>query len=121
MGAAAMVRAQFAAYETWDRATIGPLRADDFTFRNPVDDIDRATYFERRWPAAKYDRKFDWRAANTRRQAANITIAARNIFACMAAKSRISTGILASCQARRADRVHDMDGLRRAENPHSMQ
>lgn len=65
MDSAAMVRAYFAAYENWDRAAVESLLADDFTFKSPVDDIDRATYFERCWPAAKDDRKVDIRTLLT--------------------------------------------------------
>lgn len=48
-----LVRGVFAAYKTADRNAIEQLLSDGFTFTSPYDDhIDRATYFERCWPAA---------------------------------------------------------------------
>ena len=47
-----LARACYAAYETGDRQALEDLVADDFAFWSPQDDgIDRATYFERCWPA----------------------------------------------------------------------
>ena len=47
-----LARACYEAYETGDRQALEDLIADDFAFWSPQDDgIDRATYFERCWPA----------------------------------------------------------------------
>jgi ketosteroid isomerase-like protein len=44
----------FRAYQSADRAAIEALLSEDFTFSSPQDDrIDRATYFERCWPASQ--------------------------------------------------------------------
>ena len=54
------VRRVYDAYRTADRAAIERLLADDFTFTSPYDDhIDRATYFDRCWPAAGTFQAFD--------------------------------------------------------------
>ena len=45
------VRANFAAYESGDRAAVEAILTDDFMFFSPPDPgIDRAAYFERCWP-----------------------------------------------------------------------
>ena len=47
------VKASFSAFATGDRELIERVLADDLTFSAPPDvGIDRATYFERCWPAA---------------------------------------------------------------------
>jgi ketosteroid isomerase-like protein len=52
-GIEAIVRAVFDAYRRRDRAALNEILADDFTFTSPYDDgIDKATYFERCWPAS---------------------------------------------------------------------
>jgi ketosteroid isomerase-like protein len=57
-----LVRDCFAAYETGDRQAIEGLLADDLTFSSPADvGIDRATYFERCWPAAGTLESFDFK------------------------------------------------------------
>jgi ketosteroid isomerase-like protein len=55
------VKACYRAYETRDRDLIEGLLADDLTFSAPPDvGIDRATYFERCWPAAGTTERFDY-------------------------------------------------------------
>jgi hypothetical protein len=57
----ATVRAMYEAYVNHDRAAIEPLLADAFHFTSPLDNrIDRATYFERCWPAGKAIDSFDF-------------------------------------------------------------
>jgi ketosteroid isomerase-like protein len=47
-----LIRGLFAAYESKDRKAVEDLFTDDFRFTSPYDDaIDKATYFERCWPA----------------------------------------------------------------------
>lgn len=56
-----IARALFAAYETGDRGAVEEHLAQDFTFSAPPDvGIDRATYFERCWPAAATTERFDF-------------------------------------------------------------
>jgi len=56
-----IVRDCYAAYETGDRDLVERRLADDFTFSAPPDvGIDRATYFERCWPAAQTTQRFDF-------------------------------------------------------------
>jgi ketosteroid isomerase-like protein len=46
------VRRSYEAYAAGDRAFFERLLSDDFRFWSPYDqDLDRATYFERCWPA----------------------------------------------------------------------
>jgi ketosteroid isomerase-like protein len=48
-----IIRRCFAAYKSKDREALADLFAEDFTFTSPYDDaIDKATYFERCWPAS---------------------------------------------------------------------
>lgn len=48
-----IIRRCFAAYQSKDRKALADLFAEDFTFTSPYDDaIDKATYFERCWPAS---------------------------------------------------------------------
>lgn len=55
-----VVQRCFRAYETAERSIIEPLLTPDFTFTSPYDDhIDRATYFQRCWPAAGTFEKFE--------------------------------------------------------------
>jgi ketosteroid isomerase-like protein len=50
---AGIIRALFAAYMTSDRTAVENAFAADFRFTSPLDDrIDKATYFERCWPAS---------------------------------------------------------------------
>ena len=50
-----IVRALFAAYYNKDRAALDALLTADFRFTSPYDDaIDKATYFERCWPASQH-------------------------------------------------------------------
>jgi ketosteroid isomerase-like protein len=47
-----LARSSYEAYARGDRQALEALLADDFVFWSPQDDgIDRATYFERCWPA----------------------------------------------------------------------
>jgi ketosteroid isomerase-like protein len=56
---AELARALYRAYETGDRELLERLIADPFEFWSPRDDgIDRATYFERCWPAHELHRHF---------------------------------------------------------------
>jgi ketosteroid isomerase-like protein len=56
-----IVRDNFRAYETGDRALVESLLAEDFTFSSPADvGIDRARYFERCWPNAGNLASFDF-------------------------------------------------------------
>jgi ketosteroid isomerase-like protein len=56
-----LARASYEAYETGDRRALEDLIADDFRFWSPQDDgIDRATYFERCWPAHETLAAFDF-------------------------------------------------------------
>ena len=49
-----VVREIFAAYESGDRSVVERSLAEDFAFSAPPDvGIDRATYFERCWPASE--------------------------------------------------------------------
>ena len=51
---AGIIRAMFAAYRDKTRKVVEDTLADDFTFTSPYDDaIDKATYFERCWPASE--------------------------------------------------------------------
>ena len=55
----ALARACYRAYETGDREAIEALVAQDFAFWSPQDDgLDRATYFERCWPASEQHASF---------------------------------------------------------------
>jgi ketosteroid isomerase-like protein len=48
-----IIRALFAAYRANDRNAVENSFTADFTFTSPYDDeIDKATYFERCWPAS---------------------------------------------------------------------
>jgi ketosteroid isomerase-like protein len=48
-----IIRALFAAYRANDRKAVEDSFAADFTFTSPYDDeIDKASYFERCWPAS---------------------------------------------------------------------
>jgi ketosteroid isomerase-like protein len=48
-----VIRALFAAYRANDRKAVEDSFAGDFTFTSPYDDeIDKASYFERCWPAS---------------------------------------------------------------------
>jgi ketosteroid isomerase-like protein len=48
-----IIRALFAAYRANDRKTVEDCFTTDFTFTSPYDDgIDKASYFERCWPAS---------------------------------------------------------------------
>ena len=54
-----LARQCYRAYETWDRALLERLLAEDFVFSSPRDDsIDRGTYFERCWPNSGNIRNF---------------------------------------------------------------
>lgn len=56
-----LARDAYGAYESGDRRVIEELLTDDFTFYSPPDPgIDRATYFERCWPAAQTTERFDF-------------------------------------------------------------
>ena len=49
-----IIRAMFAAYRDKNRNVVEETLADDFRFTSPWDDaIDKATYFERCWPASE--------------------------------------------------------------------
>jgi ketosteroid isomerase-like protein len=53
------VRDCYRAYETGDRSLVEQHLSEDFTFSAPPDvGIDRATYFERCWPAAETTEAF---------------------------------------------------------------
>lgn len=57
-----LARASYEAYETGDRQALEDLIADDFRFWSPQDEgIDRATYFERCWPAHETLAAFDFK------------------------------------------------------------
>ena len=57
---AALARACYESYETGDRDALERLIADEFEFWSPQDDgIDRATYFERCWPAHELHHRFE--------------------------------------------------------------
>jgi ketosteroid isomerase-like protein len=56
------VRDCYRAYETGERRLVEQHLAEDFTFSAPpYVGIDRATYFERCWPAAETTEAFDFR------------------------------------------------------------
>ena len=57
-----LVRSCFAAYETGERRLVEQHLSHDFTFSAPPDvGIDRATYFERCWPAAETTEAFEFK------------------------------------------------------------
>lgn len=54
-------RAVYEAYASGDRGIVEGALSEDFTFYSPPDPgIDRATYFERCWPNAKWLDAFDF-------------------------------------------------------------
>jgi ketosteroid isomerase-like protein len=56
-----IVKACYDAYVTGDRAAIDRHLAEHFVFSAPPDvGIDRATYFERCWPASQTTERFDY-------------------------------------------------------------
>ena len=56
-----VVRDCYRAYETGDRSVVERILTDDFTFSAPPDvGIDRATYFERCWPASETTQAFEF-------------------------------------------------------------
>ncbi len=56
-----VVRDIYSAYESGDRSVVEENLAEDFVFSAPPDvGIDRATYFERCWPAAKTITAYDY-------------------------------------------------------------
>jgi ketosteroid isomerase-like protein len=55
-----LTREIYGAYESGDRRVAEELLTDDFTFYSPPDPgIDRATYFERCWPASQPIQSFE--------------------------------------------------------------
>jgi ketosteroid isomerase-like protein len=57
-----VVRDVYGAYESGDRSIVERNLSDDFIFYAPPDvGIDRATYFERCWPAAETTEAFEFR------------------------------------------------------------
>jgi ketosteroid isomerase-like protein len=57
-----LARASYEAYQSGDRQALEDLIADDFAFWSPQDDgIDRATYFERCWPANETLEEFEFK------------------------------------------------------------
>ena len=57
-----VVRDVYAAYESGDRGVVERHLADAFTFSAPPDvGIDRATYFERCWPASETTAAFEFK------------------------------------------------------------
>ena len=57
-----VVRDSYGAYESGDRRLIERCLTDDFVFYSPADvGIDRATYFERRWPNAERIDAFEFK------------------------------------------------------------
>jgi ketosteroid isomerase-like protein len=57
-----VVRDCYRAYETGDRGVVERILTDDFTFSAPPDvGIDRATYFERCWPASQTTESFEFK------------------------------------------------------------
>jgi ketosteroid isomerase-like protein len=57
-----VVRDVYGAYESGDRSVVERNLSDDFIFYAPPDPgIDRATYFERCWPAAETTEAFEFK------------------------------------------------------------
>jgi ketosteroid isomerase-like protein len=57
-----VVRDCYRAYETGDRDLVERILTDDFNFSAPPDvGIDRATYFERCWPASQTTESFEFK------------------------------------------------------------
>jgi ketosteroid isomerase-like protein len=57
-----IVRAVYGAFESGDRSIVEQHLSDDFVFSAPPDvGIDRSTYFERCWPAARTTAAFEFK------------------------------------------------------------